>query len=143
MGSQSNLLILLVTIVVVTAVYVGIRTFGGKSVEGARDQIRSELAFLSKEAVTYCHQPVNLGGGGRSFLMFNGTKRTKVHTKRRRTITGTRLWESETAVYMVLVAAKDSVVIEGKGDDIGTDNVNPIRVWGIVKPSRFYTIEKN
>ena len=75
--------------------------------------------------------------------MFNGTKRTKVHTKRRRTITGTRLWESETAVYMVLVAAKDSVVIEGKGDDIGTDNVNPIRVWGIVKPSRFYTIEKN
>jgi len=143
MGSQSNLLILLGVIICVIAVYVGIQTFAGKTVEGARDEMRSELAFLSKDVVAHYHRPVNQGGGGRTFLRYNGTGRLKVRTKKRRPVSGTRLWETDNAVYVVIAASADSVVIEGKGDEIGNDKVNPIRLWGVVKASEFYTAAKN
>ncbi len=143
MGSQSNLLILLVVIICGIAVYVGITMFAGKNIESIRDQVRTELGYLSQEAIAHYNRPVNLGGGGRTFLKFNGTKRMKISTKRKRAVSGTRLWESETAVYTVLAAAADSVVIEGKTDEIGNDGTNPIRIWGVVKPNGFYSLSKN
>ena len=72
------------------------------------------------------------------------TKKTKIVTKKRRPIqSGTRLWESETAVYAVLAAARDSVVVEGVGDHIGNDGKNPIRVRAVAKVRQFSTTVVN
>ena len=117
--------------------------FRGGTIESARDQIRTEIGYLSKEAVSFYYRPVILGGGGMSFRNFNGTRRMKINTKRRRPVTGTRLWESETAVYSVTAAAEDSVVIEATGDEVGTDGQNIMRVRGIVKTDSFYMVDVN
>ncbi len=143
MGSQQNLIILLVVVLAGVAIYFGVQMFGVKKSESARDHIRADLSYLSKEAMAYYMRPVTAGGGGKSFVNFNGAGRLKVRTTIRRPISGTRLWESESAVYVVLSATADSVVIEGTGDDIGYDNATPVRAWGIVKKTGLYTVDKN
>jgi hypothetical protein len=144
MGSQTNLLILLGGILVVISIFVGITMFRANMTENDRDQIRNELSYLSKEALSYYYRPTIFGGGGKSFRSFNGTRRMKISTKRRRPIkNGARLWESDNAVYAVVVAADDSVVIEATGDDLGNDGNNVMRLWGVVKVDDFYTKDLN
>ena len=144
MGSQSTLLLLIGGIIVAAGIYAGITVFTGSNVHYSRDQICTEIANLSKEAVNFYVRPRQLGGGGKSFKNFNNTRRTKISTKKRRkTPSGTRLWESETAVYSVIAAADDSVVIDAIGDHIGNDGTNPIRIRGVIKGTGFTTTDIN
>ena len=99
----------------------------------ARDTMKDEIASLTREVLNYYKRPHHLGGGGNSFMKFNDVRRKRLRPKARKEPTGKTLWETETAVYSVLVAAKDSVVIDGVGDHTGNDGSNPIKVRGIIK----------
>ena len=66
MGQQQLLLIVLGTIVVGIAVAVGMNQFSSSSVEANRDQLISDLNFLSVVAQAYYKKPASYGGGGQS-----------------------------------------------------------------------------
>ena len=67
MGQQQLLLIVLGTIVVGIAVAVGMNQFSSSSVEANRDQLISDLNFLSVVAQAYYKKPASYGGGGNSY----------------------------------------------------------------------------
>ena len=119
--------------------YIGYQNFAKNHEEASRDALKDDIASLSQEALNHYQRPRHLGGGGNSFLNFNQVRRKKVKTKKNRPEpAGTYLWESENGVYNVLVAAKDSVVIDGTGDIIGYDEKNPIKVRGVIKIDDMY-----
>lgn len=139
MPSQSTILLTLVALVTLGMVYIGYQNFVKNHVDASRDAMKEDIASLSQEALSYYHLPRNMGGGGRSFINFNDVRRRKVKTKKNRPVPeGDKIWESENGVYYVLVAAKDSVVIEGRGDYTGEDGENLIRIRGVIKTDDFY-----
>jgi len=144
MGSQSTMLLIMGGIIVVLGIYVGMTIFTSSNVHHSRDQILSELGNLSKEALNHFIRPVNLGGGGKSFTNFGGVRRVKISTKKKRHFpAGKRIWESESAVYSVIAAAEDSVIIDATGDHIGNDGQNVIRIRGVIKETGIYTVDLN
>ena len=135
MGSNTLLYILLLVVLVGVAVAAGITSYRGRDLAAAHDALRLDLKGLSVEAMNYHERPRFLGGGGKSFEGFNSVKRKKVgrHFDNLPAPSGNELWVSENGIYTVLVAARDSVVVEGLGDQIGLDDTNPIRVRAVIK----------
>ncbi len=139
MPSQSTILLTLVALLTLGMIYIGFQNFVKSNEEAARDTLKEEIATLSHEALNHFQRPKHLGGGGGTFLNFKSVHRKKLKTKKSRPVPeGEKLWESEQGVYFVLVAARDSVVIEGTGDHIGYDGKKPIRVRGVLKAEEMY-----
>ena len=67
MGQQQLLLIVLGVIVVGIAVAVGMNQFSTSAGEANRDQLISDLNFLSIVAQAYYKKPASYGGGGNSY----------------------------------------------------------------------------
>ena len=67
MGQQQLLLIALGVIVVGIAVAVGMNQFSTSAAEANRDQLISDLNFLSVVAQGYYKKPASYGGGGNSY----------------------------------------------------------------------------
>ncbi len=70
MGQQQLLLIVLGVIIVGIAIAVGISMFKSSAVDANRSAIASDLANLASKAQRYYRTPVELGGGGNSFVGF-------------------------------------------------------------------------
>lgn len=133
----------LVAILVLGLAYLGFENFRKSSIDMARDAMKEEIASMTREALNYYKRPRHLGGGGNSFLQFNEVRRKRIRPKSRKEPTGKIIWETQTAVYRVVIAAKDSVVIDGVGDNIGNDGSTPIKVRGIIKPNELYFLTLN
>jgi len=67
MGHQQLLLIVLTTFVVVFAIVIGFKLFATSSVESNRDQVISDLVYLSSDAQAYYKKQAEYGGGNGSF----------------------------------------------------------------------------
>ena len=70
MGNQQIIMVVLGTIVVATAVAVGITEFRSYHVEAVGDEMQSVLLSMATEAKIYFEKPKTLGGGGGSFAGF-------------------------------------------------------------------------
>jgi len=68
MGRQQLLLIMLGTIVVIIAIVIGITLFSTSAVESNREQLISDLNYLSADAQTYYKKQAEYGGGNESFV---------------------------------------------------------------------------
>ena len=140
MQSTSVIVIILVVALVATAVVVGSKAFRSNTVDASRDAIATELKDLATASVKHFNRPAFMGGGAHSFKNLDKLKRknTKSRDKKdknkdKNVPPGTQVWETEAGTYYVVIAAKDSAVIEGVGEEIGRDGVNPVAVQLTVK----------
>ena len=141
MQSTSIIVIVLVVALVATAIVVGTKAFKRNTVDASRDAIATELKDLATASVRHFNRPAFMGGGAHSFNNLDKLKRksTKSRDKKdkdkkdKNVPPGTQVWETEAGTYYIVIAAKDSAVIEGVGDEIGRDGVNPVAVQLVVK----------
>jgi len=113
MGQQQLLLIVLGTIVVGIAVVVGINQFSTLAAEANRDQLISDLNFLSALARAHFRKPVTMGGGGNSFANY------EIPTALLETANGT-LEHTKTGHN------PDHIHFRATGKELGEDGINPI-----------------
>ena len=68
MGQQQLLLIVLVMIIVGIAVVFSITLFRQKAIDSKRDLLINECGNLAMDAMKYYKKPINIGGGGNTFV---------------------------------------------------------------------------
>ncbi len=68
MGQQQLLLLILVMLVVAIAVSVGVAQFNAHAIQANKDGVISGVVNLSAHAYQYRMKPINLGGGGNSYV---------------------------------------------------------------------------
>ena len=109
MGQQQLLLIVLAMIIVGIAVVFAITLFRQKAIESKRDLLINECGNLAMDAMKYYKKPINLGGGGNTFVGWSISE----------IITTTATGNYSATIF------KDSVLIIGTGNDVvnGTDSV--------------------
>ena len=121
MGQQQLLLIVLGTIVVGIAVAVGMNQFSSSSVEANRDQLISDLNFLSIVAQAYYKKPASYGGGGNSYTGWEFPEYFKNY---------------EAGKIKVKIKKKgNEVKITAAGTEIGMDGKKVVKVEIKVKPT--------
>ena len=121
MGQQQLLLIVLGTIVVGIAVAVGMNQFSSSSVEANRDQLISDLNFLSVVAQAYYKKPASYGGGGNSYTGWEFPEYFKNY---------------EAGKIKVKIKKKgNEVKITAAGTEIGMDGQKVVKVEIKVKPT--------
>ena len=133
---STTIIVLVIAVVVVTAaVVVGTRLFSEDSTTAARDAMIADMRDLAGESLKHFQKPAYLGGGGKTFknLEKNVRKPSKVRKDKPKNQKGTVVWETARGTYYVVIADKDSTVIEGIGDVTGIDKQNPIKVQLTVK----------
>lgn len=145
MQSTSIIVIVLTIALVAAAVLVGTQVFKKNSVDAARDALADELKDLAVISLKHFNRPGFLGGGGNSFKNLDKIRRKNSKSrvksdkdKKTKNIKGTQIWETQTGMYFVVIAEKDSAVIQGVGDEIGSDGVNPVSVQLVVKKDSRY-----
>lgn len=126
-------------------IYIGVRYFQEKRAENLRTAMQAEIAAIVQDAVRYYNAPSNAAGGSGSFSGYQGISgpRSKAKGKKARVTTGKLLLDIENGAYSLIAVASDSVILEGVGDPLGDDGVNPIRIRAIVKSQRTYHIILN
>jgi len=129
MGRQQLLLIMLGTIVVIIAIVIGLTLFTTSAVETNRDQLISDLNYLSADAQAYYKKHAGYGGGNESF-------------------TG---WEIPD-FYVDYEGGKIKAKIKSKGNEvkitaigteIGVDRRKQVKIEARVKPTSFTIVIKN
>jgi hypothetical protein len=68
MGQQQLLLLILSAIIVGIAIVVGINMFGQNAVQANQDAVTQDVLTIASRAQGWYRRPVQLGGGGKSFL---------------------------------------------------------------------------
>ncbi len=125
MGQQQLLLIALGIIVVGIAVVVGINQFSTSAAEANRDQLISDLNFLSVVAQAYYKKPASYGGGGLSFTGWEFPEYFKNYEAGK--------------IKVVIIKNGNEVKIMATGTEKGRDG-KKVKVDAKVKPTSF-TIE--
>ncbi len=115
MGQQQLLLIVLGIIVVGIAVVVGINQYSISAAQSNRDQLYSDLNFISAFARAHFKKPVTMGGGGNSFANF------EIPTVLLESANGT-LEHTQTGHN------KDHIHFTATGKEIGEDGIDPMRI---------------
>jgi hypothetical protein len=115
MGQQQLLLIALGIIVVGIAVVVGINQFSISAAQSNRDQLYSDLNFISAFARAHYKKPVEFAGGGNSFANFE---------------IPTALLENEngTLEHTQTGHNKDHIHFTATGTELGEDGIKPIQI---------------
>jgi Tfp pilus assembly protein PilE len=119
MGQQQLLLIVLGVIIVGIAVVVGINVFTTSSSQANTDAVIADLTNIASDAQKFYKMPTNMGGGGNAFTGY--------------TIPA-RLASSANGTYTASVAAQ-AVTLTGKGNQIGTNGQDSVKVTMVVGPS--------
>ena len=128
------MILFLIVGLVVGGTFVGYQYFAQMRVESSRDVMQNEVAFTGEEAIKYYNLPVESGGGGKSFLGFKPSRRSRrPYSIQTRPVNGTLMWETSNGSYSYISLAADSMILEGVGDLKGIDKVNPVRVGAVVK----------
>ena len=143
MQSTSVIVLVLTVVLVTAAVYVGTQVFKSNSVDASRDAIASELKDLAAASLKHYNRPAFMGGGDHSFKNLDKMQRKNTKSKSNngngngkgnsKNDKGTDIWETDVATYYLVIAEKDSAVIQGIGEEIGRDGVNPVAVQLVVK----------
>jgi hypothetical protein len=74
MGQQQLVLLILTAVVVGMAIVVGIDRFTEGAASANQDEVRDALMTIAARAQGWYRRPVQLGGGGRSFLQIDFDK---------------------------------------------------------------------
>ena len=129
MGHQQLLLIVLTTFVVVFAIAVGFKLFETSTVESNRDQVISDLVYLSSDAQAYYKKQVGYGGGGGSFQGWSIPDFYKRYEGGK--------------IRVKIKAKKDKVILTGIGTEIGKNGKTKVRVKAVIKPTETTITIKN
>jgi len=130
MGQQQLLLIALGIIVVGIALVVGLDLFSTSAAESNRDQLISDLNFISALARAHFRKPMDNGGGGNSFANF------EIPTAMLETANGT--FEHTQTGH-----SKDHIHFRATGKELGEDGINPMRIEVRITISETKFKEKN
>ncbi|MCH7965525.1 MAG: hypothetical protein IH950_08640 [Bacteroidetes bacterium] len=129
MGFQQLLLILLGTIVVIIAIVIGINLFATSAVETNRDQLISDLNYLSADAQAYYKKQTEYGGGGQSFTGWEFPEYFKNY---------------EAGKIKAKIKKKgNEVKITATGTEIGMDGKKIVKIEVKVKPTSITIKIKN
>ncbi|MCX7875278.1 MAG: hypothetical protein N2321_03805 [Melioribacteraceae bacterium] len=126
MGQQQLLLILLGTLIVGVAIFVGINLFKSNAIESKRSIITNELVNLAAMAQNYYLKPLALGGGGRKFTGWSIAPELQVTA----------------AGHYIAQVYDDSVVILAVGNEVVT-GVDSLKVKISVYPNYYRTVNIN
>lgn len=129
MGQQQLLLIVLGTIVVGLAIVVGIDIFTTSATESNRDQVISDLMYLSTDAQAYYKKQAQFGGGNGSFRGWDIPEFYKRYEGGK--------------IRVRIRANRDKVILTGIGTEIGKNGRTKVRVKAIVKPDKTTITIKN
>jgi len=124
MGQQQLLLIVLVLIIIAISVAISISLFRENAIEGKRDILIEETTSLGVMATQYFKKPVELGGGGQSFLGW------EIPPQMVQTVNGN---------FMTASIAADEVIITGTGSEVVVGN-DSIQVETTVTPLGLNTV---
>lgn len=124
MGQQQLLLIVVAIIVVGIAIAISIMLFKSNAIESKRDILIEETSSLADMAIQYFKKPVELGGGGRSFIGW------QIPSQMVSTYNGNFMTASVTA---------SQVIITGTGTEVVT-GADSIKVETYVNANDFYTV---
>ena len=127
MGQQQMLLIVLSTIVVGISIAAAISIFNAHSVSENKNAVVGELIHLGSAAQQYYHKPVDIGGGGRSFVGW---------------IIPSGLISTGSGSYSVTSIASDKVIITATGKEYGNDN-KKITVTSTITPETITNLVEN
>jgi len=126
LGQQQLLLILLGTLIVGVAIFVGINLFKSNAIESKRSIITNELVNLAAMAQNYYLKPLALGGGGRKFTGWSIAPELQVTA----------------AGHYIAQVYDDSVVILAVGNEVVT-GVDSLKVKISVYPNYYRTVNIN
>lgn len=118
MGQQQLLIIVLSAIIVGIATIVAINLFNSHSITANKNAVIGELIHLGSAAQQYYHKPLDMGGGGRSFIGWN---------------IPSGLITSGSGSYSITSISSSNVIILGTGKEKG-DNNNFITVTASISP---------
>ena len=119
MGQQQLLLIVLSAIIVGIAIMVAINLFNSHSVTANQNAVIGELIHLGSSAQQYYHKPLDIGGGGRSFIGWS---------------IPSSLISTGTGTYSISSISSLNVIILGTGKEKGNDD-NFITVTATISPN--------
>lgn len=105
MGQQQLLLIILGVIIVGIAIAVGITIYNDALISNNRDTVQTDLIDLSVYAREYYNKPVNMGGGGHSFVGLTADAAGQEK------IAPLGSWSNENGTYTISTAGDASLVI--------------------------------
>jgi hypothetical protein len=128
MGHQQLLLILLGTIVVIIAIVIGLTLFTTSAVETNRDQLISDLNYLSADAQSYYKKQAEYGGGDGNFSGWEITDFYKNYESGK--------------IKAKIKSGGNEVKITANGTEIGR-NGKKVKVVAIVKPTSIEIKIKN
>jgi hypothetical protein len=136
MGFNQLLLTVVGIMLVGVFAFMGLRYFREKRGDNLRSAMQLEITAVVNEAHRYYRSPSNSGGGSGSFSGFVGMSSGRAKWKKNRVVSGKLILESTNGSYSLMTVAADSIVLEGVGDPVGADGINPIKIRAIVKASR-------
>lgn len=128
MGHQQLLLILLGTIVVIVAIVIGLTLFTTSAVETNRDQLISDLNYLSADAQSYYKKQAEYGGGDGSFTGWEITDFYKNYESGK--------------IKAKIKSGGNEVKITANGTEIGR-NGKKVKIVASVKPTSITITIKN
>ena len=129
MGQQQLYLLVLAIILVGIAVVVGMDQFSTSVAEANRDQLISDLNFLSVVAQGYFKKPASYGGGDQSFTGWEFPEYFK---------------DYESGKIKAKIKKKgNEVTIKATGTEIGRDGKKVVKIEAKVKATSFKIKIKN
>lgn len=105
LGQQQLLLIILGVIIVGVAIAVGITVYNDSFISNNRDAIQNNLISLSVYAREYYNKPINMGGGGHSFIGLTAD------TIGQGKIAPSSSWNNDNGTYTISTAGDNAIVI--------------------------------
>ncbi len=123
------MLIVLGTIIVGLAIVVGINIFRTSATETNRDQVISDLIYLSTDAQAYHKKLLQFGGGNGSFQGW--------------TIPAFYKRYAGGKIRVRVRANRNKVILTGIGTEIEKNGRTKVRVRAIVRPTKTKIIIKN
>lgn len=128
MGHQQLLLIVLSIMIVGFAIVIGITQFRVSAVEANRDQVISDLVYLTSDVQAYYKKQEEFGGGEGSYSGWDIPKSFEKHENNKK--------------YIKVKVSKNKVTLNAYGTEIGNNGKGTIIVKAVVTPTDIqYTIK--
>jgi hypothetical protein len=123
MGQQQLLMIVLALIIVAIAIAISVSLFRSNAIDGTRDILIEETTSLGVLALQYFKKPIELGGGGQSFVGWT------IPPQMNQTVNGN---------FMTASISANQVIITGTGSEVVTGN-DSIQVATTVTATEMFT----
>jgi predicted butyrate kinase (DUF1464 family) len=111
------------------AIVIGITQFGASAVEANRDQVISDLVYLTADAQSYFKKQEEFGGGAGSYTGWDIPQSFQKHENNKK--------------YIKVKVKKNKVVLNAYGTEIGNNGKGTIRIKATVTPTDIKYVVKN